>query len=92
MRPALEQNNQDCEEFKALVNTHYHLEQLIFADESHFNRLMLRRPFAWLIRGECVFQYEFLLHGTKYSILPALSLDGIVHLEVVENVVTGNDF
>ena len=53
---------------------------------------MLRRLFAWSIRGECVFRYEFLLHGTKYSILPALSLDGIVHLEVVENAVTGNDF
>jgi hypothetical protein len=24
--------------------------------------------------------------------LPALSLDGILHLEVVENAITGNDF
>ena len=32
------------------------------------------------------------MHGTKYTILPALSLDGILHLEVVENTVTGNIF
>jgi transposase len=32
------------------------------------------------------------LRGTKYSILPALSLDGILHLEVVENTITGNIF
>ena len=28
----------------------------------------------------------------KYSLLPALSLDGIIHLEVVVNAVTGNNF
>src|ERR1700760_719114 len=32
------------------------------------------------------------LHGTKYSILPAISLDGILHLEVVEKSITGDDF
>ena len=32
------------------------------------------------------------MRGTKYSILPALSLDGILHLEVVENTITGNIF
>ena len=30
--------------------------------------------------------------GTKYSILPALSLNGILHLEVIENAVTGDIF
>jgi hypothetical protein len=32
------------------------------------------------------------LCSTKYSILPALSLDGILHLEVVENAITGDIF
>ena len=32
------------------------------------------------------------MRGTKYSILPALSLNGILHLEVVENAVTGDIF
>ena len=64
----------------------------MFADESHFNRLTLRRPYAWSQRRERACRYEFSFRGTKYSMLPALSLDGILHLEVVENAVTGADF
>lgn len=75
-----------------LVNTHYRPEQLVFADESHFNQLMMRRPYAWSKRGERACQYEFQFRGAKYSILPAITLDGIIHLEVLENAVTGADF
>ena len=64
----------------------------MFADESHFNRLTLRRPYAWSLRGERATQYEFQFRGTKYFLLPAISLDGILHQEVVENAVTGADF
>ena len=75
-----------------LVRTHFRPEQLVFADESHFNRLMLRRPYAWSIHSERACQYELFLRGTKYSILPALSLDGIIHLEVLDKAITGEDF
>jgi hypothetical protein len=44
------------------------------------------------MRGERACRYEFFLRGTKYSILPALSIDGILHLEVLENAITGDDF
>lgn len=44
------------------------------------------------MRGERASRHELFLRGTKYSMLPALSLDGILHLEVVENAVTGEDF
>ncbi|KAH9010914.1 hypothetical protein EDB85DRAFT_1879122, partial [Lactarius pseudohatsudake] len=46
---ALERNELDRAEFRTLINTHYSPEQLVFADESHFSRLMLRRPYAWSI-------------------------------------------
>ncbi len=46
----------------------------------------------WSLRGECATQYEFQFCGAKYSLLPAISLDGILHLEVVEGAVTGTDF
>jgi transposase len=91
-RPALERNEQDREDYKTLVATHFRPEQLVFADESHFNRLTLRRPYAWSIRGKRACRSEFSYRGTKYSILPALSLDGILHLEVVENAITGDIF
>jgi transposase len=44
------------------------------------------------MRGECANQHELFLWGTKYSMLPVLSLDGILHLKVVENAITGKDF
>ena len=91
-RPALERDEQDHEEYRILIATHFRLDQLVFADESHFNRLTLRRPYTWSLRGDHAYHSEFSTWGTKYSILPALSLDGILHLEVVENAITGNDF
>ena len=78
--------------FKAIISQHYRPEQLVFADESHFNRLTLRRTYAWSMHGERAQRYDFSHRGTKYSILPAISLDGILHLEVVENAITGDDF
>ena len=74
------------------MRVHYRPEQLVFADESHFNRLTLRRPYAWSKRGERASRHEIQFRGAKYSILLALSLDGILHLEVVENAVTGDVF
>jgi len=88
----MEHNKQNRQEFKTLVDTHFRPEQLVFTDESHFNWLTLRRPYAWSLRGERTSRFEFFIRGSKYSILPALSLDGILHLEVVENAITGADF
>jgi hypothetical protein len=88
----LEQNEQDRARFRNIVNAHYRPEQLVFADESHFNRLTMRRLYMWSKHGECTCQYEFQFQGAKYSILPAISIDGIIHLEVLNNAVTGADF
>ena len=88
----MERNEQDREDFKRNIVVHYRPEQLVFADESHFNRLTLRRPYAWAKRGDRASRFEFQFRGSKYSMLPALSLDGILHLEVVENAVTGAAF
>ena len=52
----------------------------------------MRRPHAWAKRGERASRHEFQFRGAKYSILPALSLDGILHLDVIENGVTGAVF
>ena len=89
---ALERNEQDRKEYRALITTHFRPEQLVFADKSHFNQLALRRLYVWSLQGTCAQRYEFFMCGTKYTILPALSLDGILHLEVVENAITGDIF
>lgn len=89
-RPALERNKQDREDFKTLIDTHFRPEQLVFVGESHFNRLMSR---SWSISDErASSRCEVFLRGTTYSILPALSLDGILHLDVLDNAITVDDF
>ncbi|KAF8876600.1 hypothetical protein CPB84DRAFT_411658 [Gymnopilus junonius] len=35
---------------------------------------------------------DFFIRGVKYSILPALSLDGILHLEVLNHAFDGDEF
>jgi len=42
--------------------------------------------------GERARCFEFILRDTKYNILPAICLDGVFHLEVVENAITSDDF
>ena len=44
------------------------------------------------MRGERACRFEFSLCGTKFFLLPALSHDGIIHLEVVENTITRDNF
>jgi hypothetical protein len=46
-RPAIERDEGDRAAYKMLVGEHFCPAQLVFADESHFNRLALRQPFAW---------------------------------------------
>lgn len=52
----------------------------------------MKRPYAWSKRGERASRHQFQFRGAKYSILPALSLDGILHVDVIENAITGADF
>ncbi len=92
MQPAMERNEEDRAKFQTLIKTHYRPEQLVFADESHFNLLTLRRPYTWSIQGERATRFKFFHRGTKYSMLPAISMDGILHLEVLENMIMGNNF
>ena len=57
--------------FKMIVGEHYQPEQLVFADESHFNRLTLRRNFAWAPCGRRSHHRDFFIRGTRsVPILP----------------------
>jgi len=90
--PAIEQNEYERIRFKMHIGEHYEASQLVFVDESHFNWITLRRSYAWAPCGDRASCREFFVRGARYSILPALSLDGIVHTEVYNHVVTGDNF
>ncbi|KAF8234675.1 hypothetical protein L208DRAFT_1260865 [Tricholoma matsutake] len=75
-----------------LVGEHFQPYHFVFTDESHFNRVTLQRPWAWSPRRNRARRRDFFIRGHRYSILPALSLDGILHLEVLDHSFTGEDF
>jgi hypothetical protein len=58
-RPAIERDENNRAAFKLVVGEHFRADQLIFADESHFNWITLRRPYAWAPRGNRARRRDF---------------------------------
>lgn len=70
----------------------YEPQQLVFMDESAVDDQTSHRREGWAPIGmACVSRTTF-LRGVKYSILPALSLDGIIALEIFEGSVNREKF
>ncbi len=65
-RPAIE-NEEDRTAYKIIVGEHYRPHQLVFADETHFNRLMLRRRWGWAPIGERARRRDVFIRGTRYA-------------------------
>ncbi|KAG1887247.1 hypothetical protein F4604DRAFT_1540416, partial [Suillus subluteus] len=74
------------------VAENFRPDQLIFVDESACNRITTRHQMTWSPLGsrappKVVENVEY-----RYFILPARSLDGILHLDVRETLHTSVDF
>ena len=65
-RPALKHDEDDRATFRMIVGEHFLPEQLVFADESHFNWISLQRPFAWAPRGNRARWQDFFVCGRRY--------------------------
>ena len=105
---ALEQNEDARNEYLLTVGLGFSAEQLVFVDESACNRITTHRQCAWspignrarrhdyFVRGKR--QASFMLHSmlysfiSRYSILPAMSLDGILHLAIQDCPYTAVQF
>ncbi|KAI0078063.1 hypothetical protein K474DRAFT_1582734, partial [Panus rudis PR-1116 ss-1] len=48
--------------------------------------------FGWAPRGGRAHHRDFFVRGWRFSVLPALSLDGILHLEILDHAFTGETF
>ena len=64
--PALEHDEADRAAYKMLIGEHFKPEHLVFADESHFNRLTLRRSYAWSPHGSRARRRDFFIRGQKW--------------------------
>ncbi|KAI6045406.1 hypothetical protein EDC04DRAFT_2559688, partial [Pisolithus marmoratus] len=75
-RQALEHNEDQHDQYQMYIAENFHPTQLVFIDESGFD-------------GYCT---EHILIFVRHSILPALLLDGILHLGVQEHSYTLTTF
>jgi transposase len=65
---------------------------LMFLDESAKDERTSRRRSGWSIKGSRCIQSGRFVRGTRYSLLPVLTLDGIITHKVVEGSVTSEMF
>lgn len=67
-------------------------EMLIFVDESAKDRRTSARKKGWSFLGERCISRRVFVRGQRYSILPVLTLDGLITWDVVEGSVTSKRF
>jgi len=67
-------------------------KQLVFVDKSACNKRTTHRGYGWAIKGERCKKLQCFVRGKRYSILPALSLSGFLHVKVREGSFTTSSF
>jgi transposase len=67
-------------------------QMMMFIDEAARNRRSSQRPKGWALLGKRCIQKLFFVRGERYSILPVLTLDGIITYDVVPGSVTSERF
>ena len=72
--------------------TKYKPDQLIFIDKSSKDERTLTRNYVYAFRSARANKKIVFVRGKRYTILPAMSLDGILALEVFEGSCTKDRF
>ncbi|PPQ97475.1 hypothetical protein CVT26_002823 [Gymnopilus dilepis] len=91
-RPARERNEEVRLEYQADIGENYPPETLVFLDEAACNRLTSNRLKAWAPIGKRARRHDYFVRGQRYSILPAISLDGVLHLDILTRSWTADEF
>ena len=69
-----------------------HPNMLIFIDTAAKDKWTSTLQRGWLTRGVHCCVQRYFVHGTSFSIIPAITLDGIVVCDIVEGPVYGQCF
>jgi len=65
---------------------------LMFGDEAAKDERTSARKRGWALRGSRCIQRRRFVRGRRFSILPILTLDGIIAYDIVEGSVTSERF
>lgn len=66
------------------IGTEYQAEQLIFLDESAKDERTLSRHYGYSYKNQIALQKVVFLRGIRYTILPALTLDGFIACDIMK--------
>jgi len=91
-RVAIERSVAKRAKYKYTIGLRYRSFQLVFVDESSCDRRTSYRGKAWAIKGGRAVRKSFFIRGKRYSVLPAISLDGILHVSIIEGSFTTETF
>jgi len=68
------------------------MEYFMFLDESSMDNHTNQRRRGWAGEGRACVRRDTFIRGTRYSVLPALTCDGIIALDIFEGSVTKEHF
>lgn len=74
------------------ITTNYTANQLVFLDESSKDDRVVLRRYGRALTGHRAIEETSLNRGTRYSVLPALTIDGYATVRIVEGSVNGEEF
>jgi len=66
------------------IGTEYQAEQLIFLDESAKDERTLSRSYGYSFINQVISHKVVFLRGVRYTILPALTLDGFIACDIMK--------
>ena len=67
-------------------------DMLMFGDEAAKNERTTARRRGWSVQGSRCVQRKVFVRGRRFSILPILTLDGIIAYDIIEGSVTSDRF
>ena len=88
---ALQQSDASRARFMAEISV-YDPSMLVFLDESGCDRRHTIRKYGYSLRGMPMSDRRILIRGTRYSVIPILSLEGIHDCYITDGTVNGEKF
>lgn len=78
--------------FIAHMGENYTANQLIFLDEASKDERSLSRGYGYSLKNTRAVKKSVFIRGKRFTILPALSLDGIIAVDIIEGNCTKERF
>jgi hypothetical protein len=90
-KTAKERNESERANF-VLNMTQYTASQLVFSDESAYDKRTLSRRYGWSITGSRARKASFFVRGKRFTIEGALCIDGLLAYGIQEGSMNTDDY